>query len=47
MLVSSLLQRRWVTMKQVSVYAALLLALTTPMWLIRSTKSQLAVFISQ
>ncbi|WP_280951933.1 hypothetical protein [Phyllobacterium brassicacearum] len=32
-------------MKQVSVYAALLLALTISMWLIPSTKSRLAAFI--
>jgi hypothetical protein len=31
--------------KQVIVYAAMLLALTISMWLIPSTKSQLTVFI--
>jgi hypothetical protein len=44
MLVTELLQRRWVTMKQVVVYAAILMALTISVWLIPSTKSQLAVF---
>jgi hypothetical protein len=40
MLVITILQRRWVTVKKVIVYAAVLFALTISMWLIPSTKSQ-------